>query len=74
MQEFILQAGPVYGFMLVPILIPILTVTIGAIGDRFKEPPPPGIRERLAQERAHQQATLLAAAPVRDFDEAIQAA
>lgn len=74
MQEFILQAGPVFGFMLVPILIPILTVTIGAIGDRFKEPPAPGIRERLAQERAHRQQTLLAPAPLAEYDDVSQAA
>lgn len=55
MQEFILQAGPVYAFMMVPILIPLLTVSIGAVADRFKAQPAPSIREQLAALRAREQ-------------------
>lgn len=54
----LLQLLPIYAFMLIPVWIPIATMTVGAISDAVKAPArPAGHHRAVAAERRNAEAS-----------------
>ena len=52
MLDLVLTAGPVFGIMLSPLLLPVIGSVVGRLIDPFRSAPEPGVHERLAARRA----------------------